>query len=60
MMSIIEANITIDIENEEDINLIVSELSNLLTAANNKQSEVFLNNVDNPITNNPINYRPGV
>jgi len=59
-MSIIEANITIDVEPDINIDIIISELNSLLSTANNKPSEVFVNNIDNPITNNPINYRPGV
>jgi hypothetical protein len=59
-MSIIEANITIDVEDGVDTSAIIAQIDALLSSVNNKPAQVNITDMDNPIHNNPINYRPGV
>jgi len=58
-MSIIETNIVIDVEDGVDVDMIVAQINTLLQTVNDKTSQVNVTDTDNPIHNNPINYRPG-
>jgi len=58
-MSIVETNITIDSNGKEDMNLLVSQINELLRNVNGKESQVNMTDMDDPISNNPINYRVG-
>ena len=59
-MSIIEANIVINSEGDDNIEMVIAQINELLQGINNKSSQVNINYMDDPMSNNPINYRPGV
>ena len=59
-MSIIEANITIDVEKDVNIEAVISQINDVLRSINGKPTQINMLDMDNPIHNNPLNYRPGV
>jgi len=59
-MSIIEANITIDVEPGTNIDNIINQINEILRSVNGKSSQISMLEMDNPIHNNPLNFRPGV
>ena len=56
-MSIIEANITIDADEDIDVAFLVSQIEQIFIQINNKPSQVDVVDMDNAITNSPLNYR---
>ena len=59
-MSIIEANITIDLNSNANIESVVAQINEVLRSVNGKPSQINMTDTDNPIHSNPLNYRPGV
>jgi hypothetical protein len=57
-MSIIEANITIDDDGNGNVSNVIQQINQLLQSINNKNSQINVNDIDNPIHNSPIKYRP--
>jgi len=57
---IIETNITVDLESGIDIQNVVMQINEVLRSVNGKSSDVNITDLENPIHNNPIKYRPGV
>ena len=56
-MSIIEANITIDNNDDVNVSSIVAELQTLLASLNSNNTDVNVINMDDPISTNPLNHR---
>jgi len=56
-MSIIEANITIDVEDDIDISMILSQIEQIVSKINDKPTQSNIVDMDNPISTNPLNYR---
>jgi len=59
-MSIIEANITIDLNADANIDSVISQINEVLRSVNGKSSQINITDTDNPIHSNPLNYRSGV
>ena len=56
-MSIIEANITIDVEDNVDVSSILSQINQILSEINGKPTRTNVVDMDDPISSNPLNYR---
>jgi len=56
-MSIIETNITIDVEDGVDVSSIISQIEQILSEVNGKPTQSNVIDMDNPISSNPLNYR---
>ena len=54
---IVETNITIDAKSDTNIDAVVDQINQLLMSVNGQSSQINVTNMDNPIHNNPINYR---
>jgi len=58
-MSIIEASITVDADGDFDSSLLISQINDILLSINNKETQVNIIDMDNPISTNPLNYSRG-
>lgn len=58
-MSMIEVNVTIDAEQGANIDSVISQINEVLRSVNGKSSQINVLDMDNPIHNNPLNFRPG-
>ena len=58
-MSIIETNITIDVDEDIDVSQILAEIEQVLSQINNKPTRSNVIDMDNPVSTNPLNYRVG-
>jgi len=56
-MSIIEANITIDLDGDVDISAVLSQIEQVISEINDKPTQSNIVDMDNPISTNPLNYR---
>ncbi len=56
-MSIIEANITIDVDEDVDMSALIDQIEQILGQVNNKPTRVSMVDMDNPISTNPLNYK---
>jgi len=56
-MSIIETNITIDVEDGVDVSSILSQIEQILSEINGKPTSSNVVDMDDPISTNPLNYR---
>ena len=55
-MSFVEVNIVIDLDDNQEIGPIAQQLESLISSINDKQTDVNVIEIDNPITMNPIYY----
>ena len=55
----IEVNMTVDVDNNLDVESLVMEVQTILANINGEQTTVSVVNADNPITTNPLNFRVG-
>ena len=53
----LEANITIDIENNIDPQTVIEQIQKLLSSVNGNDTDVNIIEVDDPITMSPVHFR---
>lgn len=57
---IIEANITIDVDGDFNIDVLTKQLETILGDVNGLPTDFNIVQMDNPISTSPLNYRVGV
>lgn len=58
-MSTIEVNITVDVPDEVNLQLLVSQIQEIISSYNGKQTRVNVIETDNPITASPLQLARG-
>ena len=56
-MSIIETHITIDSNDDSNIESVIAQIQAVLREVNGKDTSINVVDMDNPISTNPLNYR---
>lgn len=56
-MATIEANITIDVPEEVNVEFIIAQIQEILSSFNGKQTNINVIETDNPITASPLRHQ---